>query len=125
MMRENQYINLMKMVQKDGMIDTNNGQLQYVELYKRPIQIGTRLWYLVRSWYLISTDVWKWYCVYTLTQKGIDWEEWQPLIIKNYPKVKKTRAESEAKQLCQEYTPPIEPTTIWGQIKHFLYMLFK
>ena len=86
----------MKMIQRDGMIDTNNWQKEYIWQYHEPIQIGTRLGDLCRSGYLTSTTIWKWRNVWTLTQKGIDWNG-EELIIKQYPKVKKTRAESESK----------------------------
>ena len=103
MTRQNQYYNLMKMIQRDGMIDTNNWQKEYIWQYHEPIQIGTRLGDLCRSGYLTSTTIWKWRNVWTLTQKGIDWNG-EELIIKQYPKVKKTRAESEVKQEAKTYT---------------------
>ena len=101
MTRQNQYQNLMKMVHLNGMIDTNNWQKEYIWLYQEPIQIGTRLGDLCRNGYLVSTPLWKKRNVWTLTQKGIDWN-WEELIIKQYTKVKKTRAESEVKKECKD-----------------------
>ena len=85
----------MKMIQANGMIDTNNWQKDYIWQYHEPIPIGTRLCEMVKSGYLVSNQ-WKKYNYYTLTDKGIDWNG-EELIIKQYPKIKKTRAESEAK----------------------------
>ena len=112
MTRQNQYYNLMKMIQRDGMIDTNNWQKEYIWQYHEPIQIGTRLWDLCRSWYLTSTTIWKWRNVWTLTQKGIDWNE-EELIIKQYPKVKKTKAESEVKVQCKDINTELINTNKW------------
>lgn len=102
----------MKMIQRDGMIDTNNWQKEYIWQYHEPIQIGTRLWDLCRSWYLTSTTIWKWRNVWTLTQKGIDWNE-EELIIKQYPKVKKTKAESEVKVQCKDINTELINTNKW------------
>lgn len=102
----------MKMIQRDGMIDTNNWQKEYIWQYHEPIQIGTRLCELVKSGYLVSNQ-WKKYNYYTLTQKGIDWN-WEELIIKQYPKVKKTRAESEVKAECRDINTELINTNKWA-----------
>lgn len=112
MTRQNQYYNLMTMIQRDGMIDTNNWQKEYIWQYHEPIQIGTRLGDLCRSGYLTSTTIWKWRNVWTLTQKGIDWNG-EELIIKQYPKVKKTRAESEVKTQCKDINTELINTNKW------------
>jgi len=105
MIRQTQYQNLMFMIKNDWFADTNLSLKKYIEKYKHPIQIGTRLSDLVRSGYLVSTPLWKWRNVWTLTQKGIDWN-WEELIIKRSWKVKKTRAESEVKKECKDYPYP-------------------
>lgn len=100
------------MVQANGMIDTNNWQKEYIWQYHEPIQIGTRLCELVKSGYLISNQ-WKKYKYYTLTQKGIDWKDWEELVIKQYPKIKKTKAESEVKSQCKDINTEIINTNKW------------
>lgn len=99
----------MKMIQANGMIDTNNWQKDYIWQYHEPIQIGTRLCEMVKSGYLVSNQ-WKKYNYYTLTDKGIDWNG-EELIIKQYPKIKKTRAESEVKEECKEMNFSIQTIT--------------
>ena len=103
------------MVHSNAMIDTNQWLKDYIELYKEPIQIGTRLCELVRSWYLESTILENGRAIYTLTQRGIDWKGEQ--LVMYYKKVspdriRSVRAESEVKSENKvlnkiiEHTPP-------------------
>ena len=123
MSRATQYINLMNMVHSNAMIDTNPWLKDYMELYKEPIQIGTRLCELVRSWYLESTILENGRAIYTLTQRGIDWKGEQ--LVMYYKKVspdkkpRKNKEESIVKKECKDINAELINTNK-GTPKHSL-----
>ncbi len=131
MTREKQYTNLLLLFKEFWNLDTDIGQKEYYKRHWHTIQIGTRYGDLVRSGYLIKYDV-KWMLKqYELSMKGIEWKEWDYILINRKTKeqtMRGNREESIVKQECKEWKTevkekeyPIQPTTSWGKIKYFLF----
>ena len=109
MTRQNQYKNLMLLFKELWTLDTDKAQREYIARHWHPIQIGTRIWYLVRSWYLVKFDEKYKLKQYALSMKGQDWKELDHIYIvksKKEDKVRVSREESEVIKECKEINFP-------------------
>ncbi len=124
-MRTEHYKYIVKLWQKENILTSIVVNKSYYWEFWAIISWGARLCMLCDSWYFERVYRVCGIVIYKITEKGIDWKEWEELVIvnKSTPKVKKTRAESEAKKQAkyyniQEITQRIYPTTLWSKLQY-------